>query len=428
MSSALAIGAVTAVLKRLLADRLSDVWQDGETPEVTVLPPDLVIPADASPGDIKNKLNLFLYQVTPNPSWRNMAYPARDSQGDRTSNPPLAVNLHYLLSAYSREPLHAEIMLGFGMQLFHEAGVLSRNAVNAVLSTANPDPLQALLITSGLAEQLEIIKLTPEAMSTEEISKLWAAFQSNYRPTVAYLASVVLIETDQPAKSALPVRQSRVIAMPFQRPVIQAVQPASVGMGESLQLQGQSLSAQTVRVRFGGSGWVTPDPGDVTDTQITVTPPLTLLAGIHTVQIVHLVDFAAEPPADLREGIESNAVAFWLTPTLTLPSGSIAAGNTLSLTVTLGVERNQRVVLLLNSDLQSYAIALPPRPLTAPAITNTLDIPLPIDFPSGSYRVRLQIDGATSPLAIDTDNQSPTFNQYVGPTLTVTSPPPSPSS
>ena len=46
------------------------------------------------------------------------------------SNPPLALNnLHYLLSAYSGGDLHAEILLGYAMQLLHEMPVLTRAAI-----------------------------------------------------------------------------------------------------------------------------------------------------------------------------------------------------------------------------------------------------------------------------------------------------------
>ena len=53
----------------------------------------------------------------------------------------------------------------------------------------------------GLADQLEQIKITPEYLSTEEMSKLWTAVQSHYRPTAAYMATVVLIESTLPARA-----------------------------------------------------------------------------------------------------------------------------------------------------------------------------------------------------------------------------------
>jgi hypothetical protein len=41
------------------------------------------------------------------------------------------------------------------------------------------------------------------------------------------------------------------------------------------------------------------------------------------------------------------------------------------------------------------------------------------DVRAGDYLVRLQVDGAESPLLVDTDPNSPTFNQFVGPLVTI---------
>ncbi|HYX42677.1 MAG TPA: Pvc16 family protein, partial [Pyrinomonadaceae bacterium] len=84
MSTALAIAAVTAVLKDLLNNGLIDhnVSAHANLGEVSVsaLPPDRVLP---DPSKEQNQLNLFLYQVTQNAGWRNVALPARSGRGDR---------------------------------------------------------------------------------------------------------------------------------------------------------------------------------------------------------------------------------------------------------------------------------------------------------------------------------------------------------
>lgn len=418
MSSGLAIGAVTAVLKSLLENRLIDIFQNldlGPIPTITVLPPDLAMPKDSTNNETDDKLNLFLYQVTPNIGWRNMDYPARDSQGNRVSYPPLALDLRYLLSAYSQVPYRAEVILGYSMQVLHEASGLPRELIRnriAVFAT----PPEDMLAASTLAEQIETIKITPDNLSTEEISKLWAAFQTNYRLTVAYQASVVLIETDKVASSPLPVREPRIVAVPLHCPVIEAVQPQRLGAEETLILQGYNLRADALQVRFGGGTLVT--PSDISDTQISVTLPSSLSAGINTVQVVHSVDFGSEASPDLRPGIESNAVAFMLVPTITQLSSSISPNGDLSLVVTPAVESHQRVVVLLNNGPMDQAIVLPERSANSTPIT-TLQIPMPGNLPSGSYLVRLQVDGVASALEIDTNEQSSTFNQYIGPTLDV---------
>ena len=210
MSTALAIAGVTAVLRDMLND--GTINQNisgliGNTVSVTALPPDRI---PTAVGAEKSQINLFMHQVTPNLGWRNERLPSRNGAGERLSNPPLALDLHYLISAYGAEDLHAEILLGYAMQLLHENPVLSRGAINTALSPSPnigvvlPPALRALA-DCGLADQVEHIRITPSTMNTEEMSRLWSALQAHYRPTAAYHVSVVLIESTKTARSALPV-------------------------------------------------------------------------------------------------------------------------------------------------------------------------------------------------------------------------------
>src|SRR5688500_2501290 len=115
MSNALALAAVTAVLMDLLQNTLIDNDLSAGLGEVkvTAMPPDRVIAGQN--GNVTNQLNLFLYRVSPNQGWRNVGLPSRSSHsGERLSNPPLALDLHYLLTAYGRSDLDAEILLGYG--------------------------------------------------------------------------------------------------------------------------------------------------------------------------------------------------------------------------------------------------------------------------------------------------------------------------
>ena len=54
---------------------------------------------------------------------------------------------------------------------------------------------------SDFAKQIGQIKISPEFLSMEEISKIWSVLQTNYRPSATYNASKVLNEshtTDKP--------------------------------------------------------------------------------------------------------------------------------------------------------------------------------------------------------------------------------------
>ncbi len=211
MSTALAIASVTRVLRDML--NAGFVANDvagavGGNVSVTALPPDRVLGQPGTPES--SQVNLFMHQVSPNTGWSSSDLPTRDTRGGLVSNPLLALNLHYLVTAYGAEELHCEILLGYAMQLLHQNPVLSRELISTTLSASAmngnilPPAFQAVA-ASELAEQVELIKVTPERLSMDEMSKLWSAIQSRYRPTAAYQVSVVLIESRLPKRTPLPV-------------------------------------------------------------------------------------------------------------------------------------------------------------------------------------------------------------------------------
>ncbi len=210
MSGALAIAGVTATLKDLLNEGLlnHDLSALGSF-AVTAQAPDRIVTGAAE----VNLLNIFLYQVTPNLGWRNVNLPSRDTRGNRLSNPPLALDLHYLVTAYGTQDMNAEVLLGYAMQLLHETPVITREQLRTVLAT--PSPVDGNFVPGrfgtlsavDLADQVELIKISPSYLTSEELSKLWTAMQARYRPSMAYMVSVVLIQAEGGARVAPPVLQ-----------------------------------------------------------------------------------------------------------------------------------------------------------------------------------------------------------------------------
>lgn len=209
MSNMLAIAAVTQLLKDLINDTLvnGDVSQVlGSDFIVTALPPDRVV-TDSS--DQPAQLNLFLYRLSQNEAYRNTDLPTRDGAGRITQRPRLALNLHYILTAVAGAELHSEILLGYAMQMFHETAIFGRDRIRAALELAAIDDILPAefdtLRASELADQIEVIKVTPRTLTMDDMSKLWTAFQASYRTTVAYDVSIVLIEREIPVRPTLPV-------------------------------------------------------------------------------------------------------------------------------------------------------------------------------------------------------------------------------
>jgi len=416
MSTATALAAVTAVLRDLLLNGIIDAGTGGGgvgPVTVSAVPPDKVPNAP----DDNSRLNLFLYQVTPNPGWRNAGLPTRTAAGERAAAPPLALDLHYLLSAHGKADFHAELLLGYAMQVLHETPVLTRDAIrlafSSLLNTGSGLPtFLSKLGESGLAEQVEQIKITPVSLGMDDLSKLWSATQSNFRASACYHVSTVLIDSRARARESYPVRERRLNVAAAKTPVVDAVAPQTLEAGGSLVLTGRSLSADSVQVLFGD---VPADPSTVTvtDTRIAVSPiPPTLFAGVQTVRVAHALIFGT--PGDPHRGRESNPTPFILAPRIGAP-GPFAAkrGTVLALPVTPAVRHDQRVRLLIGE----RAVDVPARkaPPVGPATSTTLDAAIPADFPVGTWPLRIEVDGARSALALD-----PVTEAYATPSLQVT--------
>jgi len=435
VSNALAIASVTAVLKDILNNGIIDNFQSiGGEVTVSALPPDRVL-VNGQPET--NRLNLFMYHVTPNPGWRNVGLPSHDASGERVSNPPLGLDLHYLLTAYGATEFQAEILLGFGMQMLHEAPVLTRDAIRRALTPNQPFNANvlppALQAASDLAEQVESIRLIPQELSTEEISKLWTAIQSHYRPTAAYQASVVLIESRRSRRAALPVAndERRIYVVPFRFPAIDAVVAAAgslfpIQAGTAIEIRGRDLVGDETHVLIDGID-LTPPKNTLTPTLIPLTLPKPLppglYAGVKTVQVSQPIKMG--DPEVSHRGFESNAGAFVLRPTMTNAAPSIPAtdveglvsstetvngttvalrAGTLKLVLDPHVTRDQRVVLLLNQLnppagqlAHAYTFAAPVGNGVVDPDPDTGTVRIPFKrVVAGTYLVRVQVDGAES--------------------------------
>jgi len=431
MSTALAIGGVTAVLR----DRLNDGLVNhnvagllGSTVTVSVLPPDRVVPAD---GPESSQLNLFLYQVTPNQGRRNEGLPSHDANGrHRLTNPPLALDLHYLISAYSGGDLHAEILLGYATQLMHEFPVLSREMIRTALNPS-PDvgvdlpPALRALAECGLADQVELLRITPRYLNTEEVSKLWTATQSSYRPTAAYQVSVVLIEATRPTRPALPVlsrgevdlvsgRERGVVVVPSlipPLPTIEAVRPAGnqpvARLDETIVLEGHHLdgSAREVMLandRFTIAETLLAGGPNLADRMEFVIPAAQ--AADFPVGVYDVTARVIRPGETLPR--ETNRLALIVAPNITnVPQPVARDGNgdaLVTINFTPQLRPGQTVSLLLGQrEVHAESFVAP---------TTTLDF-LVEDAEVGSPLARLRIDGIESPV-VNRSMTPPTFFNY----------------
>ncbi|MBD0389035.1 MAG: DUF4255 domain-containing protein, partial [Nostoc sp. C3-bin3] len=258
MSNVLSIAAVTAVLKVLLENGLvSDpITASVGDVIVTALPPDRI----SVEADERAQINLFLYQVTQNRNvdWLSQEFRSKHSRmngNPRSPTPPLALDLHYLLTAYGAKDFQAELLLGYAMHLLHKtpaltSDIIENTLINASTTNTSSGFSQALasVSVSDLVEQIGQIKLTPEFFNMEETSKLWSALQTHYRPSATYLASMVLIESSNDKSEGLYI-------MPLSQPSIeQVLAPAKTDQmivaGTTLVIRGKRLRGEITQIRL----------------------------------------------------------------------------------------------------------------------------------------------------------------------------------
>lgn len=423
MSNSLALGAVSAVLQEILQSRLAGdpVASVMGSVTVSVLPPDRVALTGATDP---NQVNLFLHQVSRNSGWANVDLPSRGGDGRSIAAPPLVLDLHYLLTVFGATPLYSEILLGECMLALHEQPVPSRAVIERALSPAAPPTgFPTALALSGLAEQMERIRIAPSTISAEDVSRLWSAMQARYRSTVAYQVTTVIIESTLASRRALPVSRRIGSAEAAGAPQLLAVEAAlgplePVLAGTALRLRGRQLRADDMRVEIGGidlNAAVTATSAD----EILLTLPALLPAGLRPgvlgVRVLHRRPLG--DPAVAHAAAESNVVALLLRPTVTasfvqsasevIASVTLRSG-TLTLAFTTPVARHQRVRLMLNrrdapADADVAVVLPAPDGLGLPPTTaETSSVAIAVRrVPQGSYLVRASVDGADSVLVID---------------------------
>ncbi len=391
MSNASVVAAVTGALVNILTNRFSsDPSLSGVN--VTSLPIDK---ARSGTNTNSNQLNLYLYQTLPNANWRNLNPPGVSRPGEN-GTPPLALNLYYVFTAFGvdNSEILSQRILATAMSVLHDRPLLDTSDLKSGLPGIDP------------GDQIERIRFTPQPLSLEEISKLWTALQTQYRLSTTYLATVALIDSQQPAKSPLPVLARGkgdlgVYSVPSPSPELFDIVPAgslpSVQLGTSVMLEGENLTGGGIMARFSNSLLagpieIAPSPGS-SDSALSVPFPnvaaamAAWVAGIYTVSLV-----VRRPP--LPTWI-TNEIAFGLAPAITLKTTTASPG-TVNLTVTCAprIDSRQRVLLLFGEQ------QIAPQTMTNPADTSkptslTFQVPGVIAATT-PYPVRLRVDGVDS--------------------------------
>jgi hypothetical protein len=422
MSNYLAIATVTATMQRILQSALQT-----DIPGVRVT---TVRPDTSGSGTPEIGVNLFMYQACPNPAWRNTDLHTRRPKGELIKHTQAGLNLYYLLTFYGNETeLEPQRLLGSAVRTLIDQPILTSDMIHETIH----HPAFSYLSNSTLADQIERVTLVPAPMTTEELSKIWSVFfQTPYTLSFAYQGSTVLIEGDKPARRMLPLRGCQFYTTPNQPNIEQVIHAEGtnqpITLNSSLTLRGKQLSSEQVQIRIGDAR-VTPQ--EVNEQLIKLNLAMLsesemngLRSGVQSLQVLHPV--SKRTVFDVDRAIGSNVMAIVLCPTITeiilsdvhltdegLYSGDVAAE------ADLLIGKEQRVFLLLNQLTSQNPAAYLFKASVRDADNHVVEFSIQ-DVKAGTYLVRIQVDRAESPLTVDMNPDSPTFQQYSGPLIEIT--------
>lgn len=391
MSNPLAIAAVTTTLHNLIFLGVREELGSGS---ITALPLD-----KARGSRDGNQVNLFLYHTMPNPAWRNER--AVRGKLPQAGKAPLALDLYYLVTVYGQNDSETKShrLLGAVMSVLYDHGTLSQAEIAAATEAELPD--------SDLHQQIEQIFITPEHLSFEELTQVWRGFQSQYRVSVAYKVSLVMIDSTLLPKTALPVLsrnwdRNGFAVYPGLAPTLQGIRlpyrQASAQFGDTIAIDGVHLGSADLVVRFrsvrhGHTLELRPLP-EQTETELQVRLPHAAEQPQAIAQWwagVYSLSLAVQRPNYVWT---TNEVPFALAPQVLsatpqeFPQGQVL----LTLTCLPQIRPEQQVILLVGD--RGVAVQDRSSPVD-PAAPSTLTFPLK-DLQPGLHVLRLRVDGVDS--------------------------------
>lgn len=396
MSNALCVPTVTASMTALLQARVDAAG---------LVPRPLVGPGPLDDLGQIPRVGVHLYRTSRNAALSVEEYPSRNAAGEVRRTPTAVLDLHYLLTFRGVEPYQSEQLLALCAAGLDAVTDLSPELI-ALATASHPE-----IAGNDLAQATDRVRITPEALPLDEISRLWALYAPGaFTVTLAYTAGPVRIESGEVPGTVLPVARAAFDTRPVSAPRLDAVSgPDGVGAPvraagtmPDLQLFGGLLTArsgETLAVLLDG----TPVPSVTVVDDGRLTIPLTGVGpGHHTVQVRRLGSPTDPALTATRPAASSDAVTFTVVPTLSAATADThgpddARSGTVSAEVVPAVAAPQHVRLLLDSIAVTPPVALAVDvPLTADGPPQTAVTANLVDVPAGLYRVTLEVDRVRS--------------------------------
>lgn len=394
-----AIGAVT----QLLCDRLGPPGGALSVP-IAVGRPESPAP---STGGGNERLNLFLFRLELDGHLRNVKL-------DSGQPTPLWLVLHYLLTAFDSnndsDSVGAHHLLGAGLRALNDLNFrgLYADAVPALAD--NPDRL----------------KISFDEADPDLLAKLMHDSEGQFRLSAAFQVRPVMIASARPSEASLLVGVDysagsgtiigadgiRLPVLPSLGPRLSSLSPASVELGETLEVTGDGLDAAGLVVALGPvelpaiaqrSDWLQVQLPE------TLSEGERIRAGSHGVAVVQLRPGGRRRGSNLLVGAVRPSLAdaqasglAWSDPldsasrvhgTVYL-QGALMGGDADDIQVTLYRPAEAGIAEVVRGFDSFGTVPSPPAPTSPiPQTWMSLTIPSSDPLPQGQYRVILRVNG-----------------------------------
>lgn len=332
------------------------------------------------------------------------------------------------MSFYGKdEEWEAQRLMGIAVSTIVDNPILNSGTIADTINR----PENSVLANSTLGQQVERVTVSPSNMTAEDLSKIWSVFlQTPHVLSFAFGASAVKIEGNKQIGRALPVRSIGFYTTSSQPIIEQVISEAGakqpIVADSNLIIRGKQLQGEQTQIKIGESILT---PPSVSASEISLNLSLlsteeadSLRAGIQSLQVLHSIPKLTQLEPD--RAISSNVMPFVLCPTV---EGEVEILDIWSneddlysaevrVQVDLTVGKSQRVLMFLNQVSSNNPTAYIFMAKSRRGNTDKVTFPI-LNVEPGEYLVRVQIDGAESPLLVDMNAQSETCDRYVAPTM-----------
>jgi hypothetical protein len=127
-------------------------------------------------------ISLYLHRITPANNIRNL--PPRVAPDGRRYRPSLPLDLHYLLTAWGRDAVKQQRLLGWALRELENTPILHAS----VLNQHGPEP-----DTFASNESVDLIM---ETMPILDMGSIWEVARHHHQVSVPYTARMVRIDSE----------------------------------------------------------------------------------------------------------------------------------------------------------------------------------------------------------------------------------------